>query len=241
MNGSQLSVPQPQSLFITGTDTGVGKTLISSALIHKFAQQGKRVVGMKPVAAGCGWVDPPEFKGTSGSYLLSEDVAQLRAASNVESALADINPYAFMPPVAPHIAAQELGTEIELEVIKGAYERLSLQADMVVVEGVGGFRVPLGEGFDTADLAQELGLPVILVVGMRLGCLSHALLTAEAIERRGLFLAGWVANCIDPQMARYDENLQALRQRLPAPCLGVLPWLGNADFSAAAAYLQLTV
>jgi dethiobiotin synthetase len=221
------------SYFITGTDTGVGKTLISSALVHAFAQRGLKAAGMKPVAAGC------ELRN---GILLSDDVAQLMAASNVTAPLELVNPYAFVPPIAPHIAAEQAGTAIELEMLEQAYQRLRTQAEVVIVEGVGGFRVPLGENFDTADLAEALALPVVLVVGMRLGCLNHALLTAEAIAARGLTLAGWVANRITPEMPAYAENLQALRQRLAAPCLGELPWLGDgADFSRAAAYLELPV
>lgn len=216
--------------FIAGTDTGVGKTLITSALVHGFAQRGLRSAGMKPVAAGCAWQD---------GRLLSEDVVQLVAASNVEIDLDLINPYAFAPPIAPHIAADKAGVSIELPVIQRACKTLQGQVDRVMVEGVGGFRVPLGADIDTADLAQALGLPVVLVVGMRLGCINHTLLTLEAIEVRGLTLAGWVANCIDSEMAALDDNIAALRQRIPAPCLGIVPTLGAADFRLAATYLQL--
>lgn len=216
--------------FIAGTDTGVGKTLVSSALVHGFAQQGLKSVGMKPIAAGCELID--------GRWL-SEDVAQLKAASNIDADLSLVNPYAFAPAIAPHIAAEQAGVKIELANIQSAYETLRQSADVVIVEGVGGFRVPLGTGWDTADLAQALALPIVLVVGMRLGCLSHALLTVEAIEARGLALAGWVANRIDPDMAAYAENLQALRQRIAAPLLGEIPALLHADFRLAAAYLTL--
>lgn len=218
------------AFFIAGTDTGVGKTLITSALVHRYAQNGVRSVGMKPVAAGCEWQD---------GRLLSEDVVQLVAASNVAADLDLINPYAFAPPIAPHIAAEKEGVSIELPVIRQAYDALQAEVDSVMVEGVGGFCVPLGADIDTADLAQALGLPVLLVVGMRLGCINHTLLTAEAIQARGLILAGWVANCIDPEMAALDDNIAALRQRLPAPCLGIVPALGAADFRLAATYLQL--
>ncbi|HWU83199.1 MAG TPA: dethiobiotin synthase, partial [Methylophilaceae bacterium] len=195
-----------------------------------FAQRGLRSAGMKPVAAGCAWQD---------GRLLSEDVVQLVAASNVEIDLDLINPYAFAPPIAPHIAADKAGVIIELPVIQRACKTLRGQVDRVMVEGVGGFRVPLGADIDTADLAQALGLPVVLVVGMRLGCINHTLLTLEAIEVRGLTLAGWVANCIDSEMAALDDNIAALRQRIPAPCLGIVPTLGAADFRLAATYLQL--
>ena len=216
--------------FVTGTDTGVGKTLISAALVHHFAIEGYRSAGLKPVAAGCEWQD---------GHLLSEDVVQLVAASNVAVDLDLINPYAFAPPIAPHIAAEKAGVSIELPVIRQAYDALQADVDSVMVEGVGGFCVPLGADIDTADLAQALGLPVLLVVGMRLGCINHALLTLQAIQARGLRLSGWVANCIDPEMAALDDNIAALRQRLPAPCLGIVPALGAADFRLAATYLQL--
>lgn len=218
------------AFFIAGTDTGVGKTLITSALVHRYAQNGARSVGMKPVAAGCEWLD---------GRLMSEDVVQLVAAGNVTIDLDLINPYAFAPPIAPHIAAEKAGVSIELPVIRQAYDALQAEVDSVMVEGVGGFCVPLGADIDTADLAQTLGLPVLLVVGMRLGCINHALLTLEAIQARGLRLSGWVANCIDPEMAALDDNIAALRQRLPAPCLGIVPALGAADFRLAATYLQL--
>src|SRR5574340_21584 len=171
--------------FITGTDTGVGKTLVSCALLHGFAAQGRRVVGMKPVAAGC---------ADGGQH---EDVRQLRAASNVLASGGQINPYCFMQAVAPLLAAQFVGISINFARILESFSELNAQADVVIVEGVGGFRVPLNDSQDSADLAEQLGLPVILVVGMRLGCQNHALLTAEAIAARGLTLAGWVANVPD--------------------------------------------
>lgn len=215
--------------FVTGTDTGVGKTLISSALVHHFAVGGYCSVGLKPVAAGCVW---------DNGRLLSEDVAQLRAASNVALPLDVINPYAFEPPLAPHIAAEMVSQRIEMPPILGAFNQAAIAADVVIVEGVGGFRVPLNEHEDTADLATELGLPVILVVGMRLGCLSHALLTAESINARGLNFAGWIANTIDPQMSAYKENLQALEKRIPAPCLGVVSYQQQPDFVTVESVLR---
>lgn len=211
-----------RAYFVTGTDTGVGKTTISSALVHQFAALGLRSVGMKPVASGCVLQD---------GVLLSEDVQQLKAASNLTLPLSDINPYSFEPAIAPHIAASQAGAEIDLGVIQAAYARLEAAADVVIVEGVGGFRVPLNDTVDTADLAVALGLPVILVVGLRLGCINHALLTAEAIAARGLTLAGWIANRIDPAMSMQEENLQALSLRLQAPCLGVVPWVAAGDFT----------
>ncbi|HEU4708997.1 MAG TPA: dethiobiotin synthase [Methylophilaceae bacterium] len=221
-----------KAFFITGTDTGVGKTLVSSALLYAFGKQGWKTAGMKPVAAGC-----VEENGR----LLSEDVAMLLEAGNTKAGCELHNPYAFAPPIAPHIAAEAANVNIRPRIIHDAYRELSALADVVIVEGVGGFRVPLGEQFDTADLAQMLNLPVILVVGMRLGCINHALLTVETIQARGLELAGWVANRIDPEMSVFQENLQTLDQHIAAPCLGVLPHLPEADFRQAAEYLQLTI
>jgi dethiobiotin synthetase len=215
--------------FVTGTDTGVGKTLISSALVCAFAQMGFNAAGMKPISAGC---------RREGGRLLSEDVEQLRAASNVLLEPDIINPYTFEPPLAPHIAANRVGDSIDLGRIRNAFESAAAQADVLVVEGVGGFRVPLNETEDTADMAVMLGLPVILVVGLRLGCQSHALLTAEAVAARGLQLAGWVANCIDPEMAALEDNLAALQQGLHVPCLGVVPFSASPDFRAMAGMLD---
>ncbi|MDD5403185.1 MAG: dethiobiotin synthase [Sulfuricella sp.] len=210
----------PRGIFVTGTDTGVGKTLVSCALLHAYAAAGYRTVGMKPVAAGCA-------PGQGG--LRCEDVEMLQRASSAQAPRELVNPYAFAPPVAPHIAAAEAGATIDVAHIRRAYLALTGLADRVVVEGVGGFRVPLNEHADTADLACLLALPVVLVVGMRLGCLSHALLAAEAVAARGLLLAGWVANQVDPQMARFDANLEALRQRLAAPLLGVAAYAPQPD------------
>ena len=215
--------------FITGTDTGVGKTLVSCALLHGFAAQGKQVVGMKPVAAGC----------ADGGQ--QEDVRQLRAASNVLASGGQINPYCFVQPVAPLLAARFVGLSINFARIMESFSELNAQADVVIVEGVGGFRVPLNDEQDSADLAQQLGLPVILVVGLRLGCLNHALLTAEAIAARGLTLAGWVANVVDADMVMLDENIAALRQRLSAPLLGVVPHQAQPDARQAASLLNLAL
>jgi dethiobiotin synthetase len=219
-----------QACFITGTDTGVGKTLVSCALLHALAGQGLCAVGMKPVASGC---------RHEGGQLISEDVELLQAAGSLRLPLRQVNPYAFEPPLAPHIAAAQAGVEVSLSEIAAAFEALTAQADVVVVEGVGGFRVPLNASEDTADLAVLLGLPVILVVGLRLGCINHTLLTAEAIARRGLNLAGWVANRIDPTMAMQAENLAAITERLPAPCLGVMPHQAQPRWHDQAAALDM--
>ena len=212
--------PSPRGFFITGTDTGVGKTLLTCALLHAYADQGKRVVGMKPVAAG-------GVRHPGG--LINDDVTQLRAASNVDAALTQINPYCFEAPIAPHLAAEQSGIVIDLATIFSAFEQLAASADLVVVEGVGGFCVPLNNSEDSADLAQRLGLPVILVVGMRLGCLNHALLTADAIRANGLACAGWIANRLDPAMALADRNVAALAERLPMPLLGDVEFTSVPD------------
>lgn len=208
--------------FVTGTDTGVGKTLISCALLYAFAARGKRVAGMKPVAAGC------DEDG------LNDDVKQLRAATNIFASLGQINPYSFIHPVAPHIAALNAGVSINFGRILESYNELAAQADVVIVEGAGGFQVPLNETQDSSDLAISLGLPVIVVVGMRLGCLNHALLTLRAIDDCGLSCAGWVANLADAGMTALDENIQALKQRIKAPLLGVVQHQPAPDARAAA-------
>ena len=207
-----------QGFFITGTDTGIGKTLVSCALLHAFAARGQTVVGMKPVAAGH---DDENSKWA--------DVEALIAASTVAAPREWVNPYAFVPPIAPHIAAQQAGIEIDIAVIRQACLELQKLAEVVIVEGVGGFLVPLSMQHNGADMAKALGLPVILVVGMRLGCLNHALLTAQAIQAAGLTLAGWVANRIDPHMNAFEANVQALEQRLDYPLLGVLPFEPGGD------------
>lgn len=216
--------------FVTGTDTGVGKTLVSAALLHAFAAQDLRVVGMKPVAAGCEWRDGQPYW---------EDVTQLQAASNVDAPLALRNPYRFDPPIAPHIAAAQAGTAIEMAILRQAYADLQSHADKVIVEGAGGFYVPLNESETMADLAHQLDLPVILVVAMRLGCINHALLTARAIAAEGLSLAGWVANQLDPHMQVMDDNLAGLQQRIAAPLLGILPYQHPVSAQQVSIRLQI--
>lgn len=213
--------------FVTGTDTGVGKTLLSCALLHAFSKQGKTVAGMKPVAAGC------DEDG------VNEDVRDLRAATNIFASLGQINPYSFMRPVAPHIAARHSGVRINFERILESYRELSAQADIVIVEGAGGFQIPLNETQDSSDLAVALDLPVILVVGMRLGCLNHALLTVRAIEDCGLTCAGWVANVIDQDMAALSENIEALQQRIKAPLLGTVQYQAVPDAHEVSTQLSI--
>jgi dethiobiotin synthetase len=216
-----------KAYFVTGTDTGVGKTYACCALLHAARRQGLRALAMKPVAAGI------------ETDRRNEDVERLLAAASAPAERALVNPFCFAEPVAPHIAAEREGRTIEAEPILSAFDRLRTAADLLLVEGVGGFRVPLSPTFDTADLAQRLALPVILVVGLRLGCLNHALLSAEAIAARGLPLAGWIANHIDPGMPCWQDNLAALRQRLAAPLLGLLPWQAEAAPEQAAGLLAL--
>lgn len=219
----------PWSCFVTGTDTEIGKTLISSALIHAQAGAGVRVAGMKPIAAGAQWLD--------GAWH-NEDVDALAAEVSCPLPTELTTPYLFQTPAAPHLAAALEGVTIEPPKILASYRTVRAQAQAVVVEGVGGFRVPLTDTFDTADLAQQLALPVVLVVGLRLGCISMALLTSEAIAARGLHLAGWVANTTDPGMTMPEGNVQALRERLPAPLLGVVPRLSQPSAAAAAVHLN---
>lgn len=208
------------SYFVIGTDTNAGKTYIASALLRHFAAKGVKAVGMKPVASGC----EPGKHGIWQGLLMNDDVVALHEAGNVAAPLELINPYRFAPAIAPHIAAEKIGVKIDLEVITCAYQSLSAMADMVIVEGAGGFFVPINDRQTLADLAVKLNLPIILVVGMRLGCINHALLTIEAIKVRGLELAGWVANQVDPDMSMFEENLASLRQRIDAPCLSVVGW-----------------
>ena len=195
-----------RGIFVTGTDTGVGKTVASVALLRGLARSGRRAVGMKPVSAG--------HSDGGGPH---EDVTRLAAAGNVEAALADRNPFAIAEPVAPHLGAAREGIVLDLDVIVAAYSRLGTSADVVVVEGAGGALVPLDERHDMLDIARRLRLPVLLVVGMRLGCLSHARMSALAIRGRGLAFAGWVASRVDPEMALADENVAWLARELPAP------------------------
>ena len=218
-------------LFVTGTDTGCGKTEVSLALMAALQSRGLRVLGMKPVASGC----QPTPEG-----LRNEDALRLAAQGSLRVAYQEVNPVAFEPAIAPHIAAARSGRSIEPELIRRTYERLAARADWVVVEGVGGWRVPLAESGEVADLPDLLGLPAVLVVGLRLGCINHSLLTAESISARGVVLGGWVGSLVEPDMGAPGENLQTLRESLPAPCLGILPWHPGATPEAMAVHLDVT-
>ena len=201
--------------FITGTDTGAGKTLVSRLLLEALKCAGHSAAGMKPVASGC---------HVTATGLRSDDALELMQASGAAADYADVNPYALASPCAPHIAAREMGVEIRLEKILASFRRLQREYPWLVVEGVGGWMVPLGERLTMADAARALGLPAILVVGLRLGCLNHALLTAQAIRQAQVPLAGWIANQVDPAMTHVPENIAALERRIEAPLLAQIPF-----------------
>jgi len=217
------------SCFVTGTDTEIGKTLVASALVYLQAQRGHRVAAMKPIAAGTEW--------RNGRWC-NDDVDALAACASVALPQQITTPYLFQAVAAPHIAASLENVLIDRLHILCCFEQARAQSEAVVVEGVGGFCVPLNDSYDTADMAKDLNLPVILVVGMRLGCINQALLTSEAIAKRGLKLMGWVANRVDERMLYPLENIQAIAQRMDAPLLGTVPRLAVASAAAAAAYFQ---
>ncbi|KVU78402.1 dethiobiotin synthase [Burkholderia ubonensis] len=224
----------PLSLFVTGTDTEIGKTFVSAALLHGFARLGLRAAAMKPVAAGAYEQD---------GVWRNEDADQLDAAANVVLPPELRTPFLLKAPAAPHLAAAQEGVTLDLDTIVACHREALTRADVVAVEGAGGFRVPLTGTRDMADLAVALGVPVVLVVGVRLGCISHALLTADAIRQRGLTLAGWVANHVDPAMSFQDENVATLRDWLArehgAPLIGRIPHLAPAAPESAAATLDV--
>ncbi|MTI63222.1 dethiobiotin synthase [Methylophaga sp.] len=215
----------PKHVFVTGTDTEVGKTRISTGLMGLLRHQGVSVAGMKPVASGCHWIE--------GQWQ-NEDALAMIAQSNVSLPYSLINPYAFEPAIAPHIAAGRVNTEVSISDIKQQFERIKAVSDAVVVEGAGGWLVPLNQTETMADLAVALDLPVVLVVAIKLGCINHALLSVESIQQRGLKIAGWVANHLDEQ-GESAEIIETLKQHIAAPCLGVVPRL--AEGQSAAEYL----
>lgn len=212
-----------RGVFVTGTDTEIGKTRISCGLLHGLARTGLRVAGMKPVASGA---------DRTPDGLRNEDALALQRAANVSLPYELVNPYAFEPPIAPHLAAAEANRPIDLPVLLSACNRICRQADVVVVEGVGGWEVPLSPRLALPALARALSLPVIMVVGMRLGCLNHAQLTARAIQADGLTLLGWVANQAQPGFPRARDNLETLRACLPVPLLGQVPHLEPDEITA---------
>jgi dethiobiotin synthetase len=221
-----------RGVFVAGTDTGIGKTVASAALLAALNADGHRAAGMKPVASGC----TPTAAG-----LRNDDALLLVAHSAGSPDYALVNPYAFSEPVAPHLAARSAGVEIRLDPIVAAFAALCTNSTFVVVEGVGGWAVPLSAALMQADLVRALDLPVVLVVGLRLGCINHALLSARAIAADGCRLLGWIGNRIDPAMARVDENIATLRERLPAPCLGALPHSDVPDPKALAGHFPTAV
>ena len=216
--------------FVTGTDTGVGKTMVTLALMQRLQDQGKTVAAMKPVASGC----EPQAAG-----MRNADALLLQRQASVALAYELVNPYAFEPPIAPHLAAAQAGVRINLENILGTHQRLAVRADCVLVEGVGGWQVPLNKDETLADLARLLGLDVIMVVAVRLGCLNHALLTAAAIEAAGCTLAGWVANGLPPVPECASENINTLKSMISAPLLGVLPEFQGLDVKRVSEKLSL--
>lgn len=220
-----------QAYFIAGTDTDVGKTTIAAGLLHAARLQGLSTLGAKPVASGCS-MTPKGLRNSDAQALIDE--------SSIKLAYEEVNPFAFEPAIAPHVAAREANVALEVTVLAKAMRHvLGQRADFTLIEGAGGWRVPLSNHANLSDLAIALKLPVILVVGVRLGCINHALLSAEAIARDGLQLAGWVANIIEPRTSRLEENLASLAERLPAPCLGRVPKLKQATADAVAEHLQL--
>lgn len=217
--------------FIAGTDTDVGKTTVAAGLLHAAQLAGLSTLGAKPVASGC---------SASAKGLRNDDALALIAQSSVKLPYEQVNPFAFEPAIAPHLAAREAGVILSVQALLDPMRAVLAQgADFTLIEGAGGWRVPLSDQANLSDLAIALKLPVILVVGVRLGCINHALLSAEAIARDGLQLAGWVANIVDPRTSRLEENLASLAERLPAPCLGRVPKLKQVSAEAVAAHLQL--
>lgn len=217
--------------FVTGTDTEIGKTTIAAGLLHAARQMGLSTAAAKPVASGC---------TVTADGLRNDDALALLGECSLPLAYDEVNPLAFAPAIAPHLAAREAGVKLDVASLLGPVRKvLDRGADFTLVEGAGGWRVPLAGRESLADLAVALGLPVILVVGVRLGCINHALLTAEAIERDGLRLAGWVANIVEPRTSRLEENLATLSERLPAPCLGRVAHLSEVTPAAVAGYLEL--
>ncbi len=216
--------------FITGTDTGCGKSEITLALMQLLQAQGRSVLGMKPVASGA---------VVTAEGLRNDDAVRIQQAGSRQMPYSTVNPYCYQPAIAPHLAAAQQGEDIRFEQIQASYQKLAAVADMVLVEGVGGWRVPLGSDGDVAALGVALDLPVILVVGMRLGCINHALLSAAAISNSGLQLAGWVANQIEPEMEEIDSNIATIKQYIEAPLFGTVPYLEPVSVAAIAQCIAL--
>lgn len=219
-----------KAFFITGTDTDAGKTTLAAALLCAARQQGLSTLACKPIASGC---------TMSPEGLRNDDALALAAQSSIKLPYAQLNPYAFAPAIAPHVAAQQAGVSLKAAQLQAACtEVLNLQANLTLIEGAGGWRVPISHTETLADLAKQLQLPVILVVGVRLGCINHAVLTAEAIAHDGLELAGWIANCNAPDMPAAADSILYLQQQLAAPCLAQTPWQADAHPRALAKQLS---
>lgn len=210
----------PKALFVTGTDTDCGKTLVASALIHAYRNQGFSVVGMKPVASG---------STLRHGELANGDVESLRRASNVDLPAGIVNPYIFEPAISPHFAAAEAGIEIDRQRILDAFAACQAAADIVVVEGAGGWRVPLGTGLDIASLAKSMDIPVLMVTGLKLGCINHTLLTFEDIQAKGCKMVAWVANLIDKDYRFVEQTISTIQSGTVAPLLAQIPWSPQAE------------
>lgn len=218
-------------LFITGTDTDIGKTLIATGLLEAANKQGKRTAAIKPVAAGC---------SDTGEGPQNEDALMLQAAASAQLSYQQVNPVALDEPMAPHIAAKEQGKQLSANRLTGFCRGITLlPVDLVVIEGAGGWRVPLNNRESMAEIPKQLNAEVVLVVGLKLGCINHALLTAQAIRSDGLKIAGWVANTIDEDMLRLDENIDTLKQLIDEPCLGVIPRLAEKSPQQVATFLTV--
>lgn len=218
------------AFFVTGTDTGAGKTFTSCVLLHALRQRGLRAVGMKPIASG---------SEATPEGLRNEDALALQAASDPRPDYARVNPYALREPTAPEIAARLDGVDVRLPPIQTAFERLRAQADVVLVEGVGGFLAPIHAGLDQCELPRALELPVLVVVGLKLGCINHARLTVEAVQARGFPLLGWIGSLVEPEMLFPDDYFEAVQTALPVPCLGRLPHAPGADPATLTRHLAL--
>lgn len=220
-----------RGVFVTGTDTDAGKTVVSLGLMQHLQARGFSVAGFKPVASG---------SEQTAAGLRNDDALQLQRQSSVSLPYDLMNPYTFEPAIAPHLAAREAGITIEREMIAASYKEIAAQVDIVVVEGAGGWCVPLADELDMADLARLPGLAVCLVVGMRLGCLNHAILTEKAIHLSGCTLAGWIANCLPVPMSRRDENINTLKDKLSSPLLGIVPAMDPVSVKTMAQVLDYT-
>lgn len=219
-----------RGFFVTGTDTNVGKTTISCALIATLQQRDLKVAGMKPIASGA---------ARTANGLRNDDAVTLQRAAAIDVAYDWVNPYCFADPIAPHIAAKNARQTIDIGIIVTRAKQLLSKADVLIVEGIGGWKVPLNDDYTSADLAVALGLPVVLVVGLRLGCINHALLTSDSIAQHGLKLTGWIANSVSPRLDAERDIVDTLRQRLPAPCWGHVPYLPYATPQNIAPHLRL--